>query len=204
MVYCFMTAHSQHPISPLLPRGANATKAVKKDAMLSKPLHYCWQQHIGSFLTVRKDFYVMKVFSDKFLKIKTSAYKSNQVHTLFPWPILTDSQISRFIAKTGEQFMHPDFFSKLFSCTIMPAIRDPFFTHTHTHTPFSHINGALHLTVPAIVAEETLRAAQLHAQSKLRNKSHCFSEQRSVRRSASEGESVMVDLYYRMSGEVSI
>ena len=34
--------HPSHPISLLLPRGANATKAVKKDAMLPKSLHYCW------------------------------------------------------------------------------------------------------------------------------------------------------------------
>lgn len=34
--------HLSHPISLLLPGGANATKAVKKDAMLPKSLHYFW------------------------------------------------------------------------------------------------------------------------------------------------------------------
>lgn len=142
----------------------------------------------------KRFLYATTVFSQKFLTIKSSAYNSNQIHTWFPQPIFIDYQKGRYIARTREKCPYSDFFSKLWCQQL----------GTHFHSlPFSHINMALYLAVPAIVAQETLYNAELCAQSKFSIKSCCFSEQQSVKLSSSKGEFVMVDPHCRMSRNVS-
>lgn len=115
----------------------DATKAVR-GGCVSQVSALPLGEAQGLFPHSKKDFCMW--LSEKCLNIKSSEYKSNWIWVLFPRATLTDSQRSRFTARTGEQLSYPDFLSHLLPCTFTPVTRDPF--SKGFPLPSSHTNKA--------------------------------------------------------------